>query len=97
MKLTVAQRRVLAALAEFNIRIGPGTLGQRVWGKPHVSPQAYAMTCGKMLHTLEDLGLVRWDTGISSYDMYGWEITAKGRRALEESKPSTKLEEKKHA
>lgn len=87
MKLTAAQRKVLAALAELDIRVGPGTLGQQVWGKPYVPPQAYAMTCGKMLSTLEKMGLVRWDTGVFTHDMYGWEITAKGRRALEDIKP----------
>ncbi len=85
-QLTAAERKVLVALATFQIPTGPGVLGKKVWGKPRVKPQAYAMTAGKMLTALEKKGLAYWDPGISEYDaMDGWVISPKGRRILEES------------
>jgi hypothetical protein len=82
--LTQAQRKVLAELAKFNIPTGPGVLGKKVWGKPRVPPQGYAMTCGKVLNALEKLGLAYWDPGIFEDAMTGWVITRRGERFLKE-------------
>ena len=83
-ELTEAQWKVLEALAKFNIPTGPGVLGKKVWGKPRIPPQAYAMTCGKVLSALEKKGLAYWDPGIFEDAMTGWVITGTGKRVLEQ-------------
>lgn len=97
MKLTEAQVKVLLALAWWKADglgytfVGPGTVGERVWGyRKKRGPSHYARTGGKVLKVLAGLGLAEYRsetfTRDGRYDYWGWALTSKGRAKVERLK-----------
>ena len=78
IRLSDTQLLVFAAVHDIE-PCGPGSVGERVWGKPHRAPQAYARTAGKVLNALREMGLVeRSVVHIGRTRSSGWMITARG-------------------
>lgn len=86
IKLTEAQRKILAATPADGAPVGPGWVGYQVWGKPWRQRQAYARPAGKILRQLESLGLVVWGHPAPGADSisWGWLLTGKGQQLLKE-------------
>lgn len=82
--MSEAQRRMLALLSTKTSPFPPGILGCELWkpGSPVAKPQSYARPAGKLLRALQRLGYAEWTPCWGSTRQWGWQITAKGRKAI---------------
>lgn len=83
IKLTRAQRAMLAILDTKSTPFPPGILGAEMWAPKSTSrkPQHYARPAGNVLKRLESFGYVR-QARLFGSRAFGWEITGFGRMEL---------------